>query len=172
MIQNKLPIFIINGVAQSGKDTFVQYLKDNYCNYIRNISTVDWVKHFCQIEYNINPNEKSLCNRAIWQNEKQSHKNYIFYNITNKINRYAHLIYFIHSREPEEIEKYKQTYKNCYSLFIDRPNIDIPDNISDELAYKSLVNYKYDIIINNDNDLEHFYKHINIFYNKYIKPII
>jgi len=144
-------IFILNGVNESGKNTFVDFINELTDKPTYHISTIDWVKKFCQIEYGMNPNEKTDVNRGIWHQEKMLHKNYIRYLIEKKIDSLSDLKYdniiFIDCREPEEIE-YLKDKLNAKTILIKKDKVVASNN-----ADQNVNNYKYDIIIENNGDI-------------------
>jgi len=150
-------IIIINGSGGCGKDTFIEYVIKHSEQSIYNISTVDWIKEFCKIQFSIDPSDKSLTNRAKWHEEKMHHSKFIFYEVCREIDKvfYNHEkgglldpIVFIHCRESKEISKFIENYKNCLTLLIRRDSIQIPDNFADQ----DVENYDYDIVIDNNEE--------------------
>ena len=138
-------IFVINGKAGSGKDTFVEYIDRIGYNAV-SISTVDVVKQAATLlgwdgvktpearkflsdlkdlstQFNEFP-YKDACKRA-----KSTNCEYVF----------------IHCREPEEIDKIKKEL-NCLSVYIDR---DVPGCDTNH-ADINVINYKYDIVVDNN----------------------
>lgn len=167
-------VCIINGKSRSGKDEFIKLVQKNFTtkksklvNGIINISTVDWIKKFCKIQHNIDPNNKSNKNRLIWHKEKLRHNKYIFHKITKKISLWQNYFYFIHSREIKDIQNYKKKYDNqCITLLIDNPNNNYNTNHNYDLNIK---NFNYDLIIKNDKSINHLEKKAIDFIDSYIK---
>ena len=61
------------------------------------------------------------------------------------------VVYFIHCREPKEIQKFLDKYgDNCVTLLVRRNNVNVPNNESD----KNVENFDYDYYIDNDGDKE------------------
>ena len=145
-------IFIINGSNESGKNTFVEMIdKHAKQTFVKYISSIDWVKEFCEIEYGVNPNDKTEKNRRLWHQEKQYHQKYIFYNIINQIDKLDdHYSVFLDIRETDEIEMYKFIYPEIITILIKNPNVVVADNYAD----KHVENYKYNKIINNNDSLD------------------
>lgn len=148
-------VIIINGVGGSGKDTFVKYCKDYLRNlYIKtfNLSTVDKVREAAKIlGWDGKKDEKSrkfLSDLKDISTEYNSGPfNYINEQIRKNLNE--NNVFFVHSREPEEIYKFKNYYnEKCLTLLIDR-GIEINSNHSD----KNVKKFKYDIIIENSGSL-------------------
>jgi len=153
-------IYIINGLPESGKDTFVDFVSTFVTT--KNISTIDWVKEFCYIEYGIVPTDKSLKNRAIWHREKMRHNNYIFKIICDQIyGLYYTDVCFIHCREAKNIEKFINYFNGSKSILIDRKSDNDVSNFGDSDVY----NYKYDIIIDNNNGFDSLKNNVVKFMN-------
>ena len=75
-------------------------------------------------------------------------------------------IYFIHCREPNEIQKFVDLYKeNCVTLLIPRNIKNIPNNESE----KNVQIYKYDYYIDNNKDEKNLEKEAVLFLLKIIK---
>ena len=114
------------------------------------MSTIDWIKEFCKVEYGIDPNDKSLVNRAKWHKEKMHHKNYVFKIICDEVdklnNKYNTI--FIHCREKEEIEKFVNKH-NAIAVLIKRDCIKPANNFAD----MNVNDYKYDLVIENNKDI-------------------
>lgn len=59
---------------------------------------------------------------------------------------------FIHCREPEEIKKLLNTIPDSKTILVKRPNNDYCKNNAADL---NVDNFKYNIVINNNSNLEH-----------------
>ena len=150
-------VFVLNGVARSGKDTFKEMLND-YTN-VFSISTVDGIKKAsrllgCSME-------KNDSNRLAWSELKQLANKYFNYSeqyITKKLKEFKSSNYYdimtIDIREPKEINY----FCGCYgfeSVLIKRDEVEnyIPNNQSD----LSVSDYdKYDYVLYNNGTLEEF----------------
>lgn len=160
-----MKIVIINGTAQTGKDKFVKIFKDKFQNLrVKNISSVDKVKIIAELAFGWNgkKDEKSrklLSDmKKVWSEYNDGPTKYIFEKIdidtkycleNNKLIK--NNVYFLHIREPEEIEKIKNKYGQiCTTLLIKKDNVLVPDNYSD----KSVYNYKYDYVVDNNGDFK------------------
>jgi len=146
-------VIIINGLPQSGKDTFVN-LCGNYAKVV-NFSSVDFVKDVA--EY------------AGWDGKKTD-KSRLFLSELKRLMAYLddipykkvkeavrdfrksdNELLFVHIREPEEISRAVKDF-NALSVFVSRAgNTQIVSNDSDKYvaSYNS-----YDFTLNNDSDLE------------------
>lgn len=154
-------IFIINGTGGSGKDSFIdfcqQYNKKDNIYYIYNISTIDPVKYAAKyLGWTGSKEEvdrKFLSDlKDLWINYNDGPFNYIKTYVNRIIEEnYDNLIIFIHCRESEEINKIKNEFQdNCSTILINKDGLKINSNKSDA----NVLDYKYDIIINNNGTTE------------------
>ena len=174
-------VFIINGSGGVGKDAFVEMIqtfefigknKNSTVRFknleIRNYSSVSKVKEIAKIiGWNGEKTErdrKFLSDLKLLTTEYNDMplndmKKYTrsFMN-SDDINR----ILFLHIREPEEIAKAVNEFKeyNVKTILIRRDSIKhITSNMADENVY----NYNYDIVINNNSTLEELRKKAECF---------
>lgn len=151
-LNNLGKIFIINGVGGSGKDTFVDFIINNCKKYIINVTSSDEIKRVAKIlGWNCKKDEKGRKFLSELMQLVRDYNDGIFNywcefigNNSNKNN-----ILFLHVREPNEIIKYVKKF-NCKTILVERQNIKVPDNISD----KGVMDYNYDIIIENSLGLK------------------
>lgn len=155
-------VVVINGFPRSGKDTFVKFCKKILGPFGHSISTVDFVKELaiqCGWDGIKSPeNRKFLSdlkdlltewNDVPWKKVEEE------YNcIKTKCFQYglndSDFFLFIHSREPEEIERFKEEY-GAVTVLVDRQEVKgEQSNHSDA----DVMNYSYDYIINNNSTLE------------------
>jgi len=157
-----MKVIIINGSARSGKDKFVNFFKKNYEHKCVNWSTIDEVKQISIEKFGWNGKKSDKARlflsemKRIWT----EFNNGPFLNMVNDISEHLgyqadkDVIYFIHCREPQEIQKFVNQYgDDCITILLERHDRRIPDNNSD----KNVKNYKYDYVINNNGvkkDLE------------------
>jgi hypothetical protein len=166
-----MKIVIINGSAETGKDKFVKIFKDKFENLrVKNISSVDKVKSVAEIAFGWNgkkddKSRKMLSDmKRVWSEFNDGPTKYVFEKIDidtkyciEKNKKLENNIYFLHIREPEEIDKVKNKYeKNCITLLIRKNTEYIPSNYSD----KNVENYKYDYIIENNGDIKELEKNV------------
>lgn len=164
-----MKIVIINGSAETGKDKFVKIFKDKFENLrVKNISSVDKVKSVAEIAFGWNgkkddKSRKMLSDmKRVWSEFNDGPTKYVFEKIDidtkyciEKNKKLENNIYFLHIREPGEIDKVKNKYeKNCITLLIRKNTEFIPSNYSD----KNVENYKYDYIIENNGDIKELEK--------------
>lgn len=175
-----MKIIIINGSSKAGKDKFVKLFKYEHDDLrVKNYSSIDKVKSIAEIAFGWNGKKDEKSRKMLsdikkaWSEFNNGPTNDIInkikidiqYSIDNKKDKEN--IYFVHIREPEEINKIKNIYKNeCITLLIKKDNNgDIPNNYSD----KNVDNYKYDIIIENNGNLDDLKSKVDDFYKKISK---
>ena len=158
-------IFIINGSGGVGKDSFIEILSENYWTLctVGNYSSVSKVKRIAkEIGWDGSKTERdrkflsdlklltTAYNDMPLNDMKEVAENFMYGK--NKIPR----MMFLHIREPEEIAKAVDAFKeyNAKTILVKRDSVKhITSNMADENVY----NYGYDIVINNNgtlNDLE------------------
>jgi hypothetical protein len=147
-------IIVINGTGGSGKDTFIDFCK----LYIPvfNTSTVDEVKIIATEFFNWNggkteKDRKMLSDlKALWGDYCDGPYQYIKNIIGDFYGTVEKGILFIHSREPEELDRFKKEF-GVLTLLIRNNRIEpILTNDSDA----NIENYKYDYIIDNNGNLK------------------
>lgn len=153
-------IVVINGVGGSGKDTFVFTVDDllkkiinpslfanDSVSIVKNISTIDCVKH-AAMRLGWKYSDKDDRSRKFLSEIKKlscAYNDMPYQDCRQKIYLGNYKICFVHCREPEEIQRFKDEFK-ATTLLITRHSVDIPDNSSD----RNVFNYEYDMYINND----------------------
>lgn len=163
-------VIIINGVQQSGKDTFVEFIT-NYCDMyecanVLNLSSVDPIKRTLEsFGWNGDKSEE-VRNiiagiKKIWSDAQNGPTMFMMNNIlqyhithTGEDN-----IVFCHIREPEEIKKLSDIINGMHvvgiklvSIFINRSgSIDMNSRKSDN--YEDISKYEYDVILHNNGAL-------------------
>ena len=170
-------VVIINGSNGVGKDTFINLCKESKIpnkGVIWNISTVDKVKTAAKIlGWN---GEKDEASRAALHEIKMISNKYFdssfLYVKKHTDNQlFENDIMFVHCREPEEITRFKKELTSesvkVLTLLIKREDSSVANNYADQ----SVNNYEYDIVIENNKDIEALrysaYKFLeNYIYNK------
>lgn len=168
-------VVIINGKPQSGKDTFCKYAQ-GYCDDDESantliISSVDPLKEMLtQLGWDGTKTDKIrdmlMDMKQLWVQNHDGPTMFLFNNILefHKACTGEDNIVFVHIREPEEIKKLVNALTGFESMGIDvisllvireggedTPNQPAETRRSDNEA---LINsYKYDVTINNDEDL-------------------
>lgn len=154
-------IVIINGMAQSGKDTFVGLVSKYYG--VMNYSSVDRVKGIAKLcGWNGLKDEKSRKFLSDLKKITTEYNDMSFNAIKDKIRFFYNsdkVILFLHVREPSEIEKITDCYHECKTLLVTRSQIeDITSNESDANVY----DYIYDYVICNDGTLQDLEESVKI----------
>lgn len=155
-----MKIVIVNGVGRTGKDQFVDFFKKNYKYKCVNWSTIDKVKKISKKNFGWNGEKTDDARlflseiKRVWSEfnngpfEDMNKKIYSHYSKLKKKEK-NNIIYFIHCREPQEIQKFVDKYgDSCITLLLKRDNIEVPNNNSD----KNVTNFNYDYIIDNNGD--------------------
>lgn len=70
------------------------------------------------------------------------------------------IIFFIHTREPKELQRFKDEF-GAKTLLIQRPSVE--NNEQSNHADKEVMNFNYDYIIDNDGTLEDLQKKADSF---------
>ena len=167
MKKYKGKVIIINGSGGTGKDQFVKFFRDKTTS-VYNKSTVDSVKQLASsMGWDGIKNDKSRKFISDLKDLWTNFNDFIFRDIIN----FCHLVdfentssfVFIHCREPDEIRRFKKYFKDdCITLLIRRPGFKITTNNGD----RNVENYKYDMIIDNNKDLNCLEKLAGEFRNK------
>lgn len=161
-------VVIISGKGGVGKSTFVQILKKY--EKISNVSIIDNVLKASDIligkqEEKTEKYRKFLSDLKTLTDEYND-SNYIY--IDNKVTEFFNSennILFIFSREPKDIEYFKNKY-NALTLLIKNNHVkDITSNIADAKVF----DYKYDYVI--ENNIDNFESEAIKFLN-YLKSMI
>ena len=161
-----MKIVVINGFPLSGKDTFVNFCIHNMSVLNKgmgfNLSTIDPIK---SIAINLGwDGLKTDKDRKFLSDLKKlltewndipykatySKMNTIYNRLINQKVPEDKIIFFVHSREPEEIKRFKEDF-GAKTLLVKKDNID--KEFSNE-SDKNVNNYEYDFIIENNGTLE------------------
>ena len=155
-------IFITNGMARCGKDTFAEFLNE----FVPTLkySSIDKVKDIARLcGWDGGKSEKD---RKFLHDLKMLTVDYSdmpFKAIGDKINEFIddskYKVLLIDIREPDEIEKVKVAF-NTKTILIENDRV---ENISSNFADASVFNYKYDYIVKNNGTLEEFRENIEVF---------
>lgn len=163
----KKHIFIVNGMARSGKDTFANFLKD--CANVIKISSVDRVK---LIAYKSGwDGGKTEKDRKFLSDLKcllTEYNDLPFKSISFQVELFKKNfnadVLLIDIREPEEIERAKKAF-GAKTILIKNDRV---PQISSNMADAGVYNYDYDIIIENNGTLEEFREKVKQFAEEYI----
>lgn len=154
-------IFIINGAARSGKDTFVETVREVSGIILHNISSVGNVKEAATIlGWDGKKDERG---RQFLSDLKDiSSKVYngpLSFMLANALCITQGLIFF-HIREPDEITELKKKCEehslDVSTILLKRPDITQFTNHADQ----NVENFEYDYIINNDGSIKKLKKQV------------
>lgn len=152
----------INGMPRSGKDTFVQmvmeFLPDGMC---KNISTVDFVKEIAKEAgwdgTKTPENRKFLSDLkdllAEWADipyRKIGMAYNLFQNLLDMHNIKMPGLMFVHTREPEEIRRFKEEF-GATTIIIRRGSVE--NIVHTNHADANVFDFEYDVEIDNNGDL-------------------
>lgn len=151
-------LWILNSVARSGKDTFVDIVKrymirNKIYRPVKNISSVDRVKEAALLlgwdGIKDNTGRKFLSDLKILSTENY---NGPFEYMTNRMEQaYDNSILFFHIRESTEIAYFKRCYPQTKTILIKRDVI-VPNNMADQ----NVNDYDYDYYVDNFLTLEYY----------------
>lgn len=160
-------VIVVNGSNQSGKDQFVEFFGKHYEFKSLNWSTIDKVKELASKNFGWNGKKTEEARKFLSEMKRiwSEFNNGPFIYMTKKIkSHYSKLskkdkytiIYFIHCREPQEIEKFKNKYKEkCITVLIKRDIRTEKNKIANNLSDMNVDNYSYDkIIMNTGNKMD------------------
>lgn len=160
--------FIINGCAESGKDTFIKLFAERYGNNPYTVFNYSSIDPFRAIPYNFGWNgEKTDEYRACLHYLKKASSfidNYpikYLHEMRNKHTKDTDVIFY-HIREPEEIEKFIDSLEvPPITILVARANDSIPDNPGDRKVW----DFSYDFIIENNTDLKQLKEAVETFHD-------
>jgi len=154
-------LIVVNGIAEHGKDSFVKYARRKFKGLTYNHSTVSTVKKAAKLFGADEDIHKGDAERRLWSDMKDAYTRYCdgpFREIINRVDEIDSLfpddpaLVFAHVREPEEIQKLKNHFKErCLTLVVTRDeNTHIPDNHADQCV----LDFEYDFQIKNNGTLQ------------------
>jgi hypothetical protein len=162
-------VFIINGSATSGKDTFVDFITNvSLSKPVFKISSVDRVKEAAKL-LGWNGVKDEIGRQFLVELKDLSTKFYdgpVAY-MEEQIDKGPDGIYFLMIREPEEITRFvaENEYMGIKTILVKRGDIKTFHNHAD----KNVSNYNYDFVIENNGTLEELEKKAALFYLKYCR---
>jgi len=166
-----MKVIVINGAARTGKDTIVEIVKRKADDHVVNMSTIDPVKEAMKcLGWDGSKTDQDRLFMAklkqLWIEIYNGPIEYIRYGINMKLALVDYkgdkdkVIYFVHCREPEEIQKLKDYFgEHCITLLIKRDGLDIPINGADDVVE----NYRYDHMIDNSGSIDDLGRSIDDF---------
>lgn len=170
-----MKIVIINGEARVGKDSFVHFCSQIEPYQIYNLSIIDAVKTAAAV-FDWDRKDKSESARRFLSDLKDSWARFNdgpYKTIEQRIKlikalneeKESNILIFIHSREPEDIQRFVQDY-NAQTLLIRRAAVEGPhQNHADADVYE----WNYDWIIENNGDLEELKESARSFIEEFMK---
>ena len=145
-------VYIINGVGGSGKSTFISILSELH-PLIKEISTVDKVKEVAKIAgWNGEKDDKGRRFLADIKDAMDAYDNLSWKNVDKIIEEDPNYIYFINARSNYDIDYFKQRW-NAKTILIERPGTPL---IFSNHADAGVYDYKYDIVIKNNGNIDDF----------------
>ena len=145
-------VVVINGIATVGKDKFIEFYEKHSPAKIINISTIDEVKSIAmKMGWDGTKDDKSRKFLSDLKDLWTEYNDGIFKSVVDYINKFHGVVIFVHCREPKEISKFKNKFKeNCVTLLVKRECIHVPDNHAD----REVENYEYDMTLFNNGTLQ------------------
>jgi len=162
-------LILINGANNSGKDQFVEFFAKHYKFKTVNLSTIDRVKELSEQYFGWNGKKTEEARKflaemkRIWAEFNNGPFLYTVKKIKSHLSKLNkknkdNIVYFVHCREPEEIQKFKDKYKDkCLAILLERKERPESKKIANNHADMGVDNYNYDVIISNNGskiDLE------------------
>lgn len=162
-------IILINGANRSGKDNFVEFFIKHYEFKATNMSTIDIIKEIAKKHFGWNGKKTDEARKflseikRIWAEYNNGPFNYMIEEINKHYKKLTkkdkqNFIYFIHCREPHEIQKFKDKYGDkCITVLLKRNERTDKNKIADNESDKNVDKYNYDRTIQNNGskiDLE------------------
>jgi len=155
---------VISGANNSGKDQFSDYFIKHYENKSISMSTIDRIKDLSTKYFGWNGKKTEESRKFLSEMKRiwSEYNNGPFLDMIKKINSHysklnkknkQNIVYFIHCREPNEIQKFKDKYgDNCKTILLKRDDRTISKSIANNDSDKNVDNYNYDLIIQNNGD--------------------
>ena len=157
-------VFITNGSAENGKDSFADFVGKYIPTY--KYSSIDLVKEMFEV-VGVTKDDKTEKKRKLWSDGKDlltAYDDIPFKDITSivadfKNNKIETEVLFIDIREPEEISRAVESFV-AETILVRKPDA---KKIESNHADRDVENYEYDYIIENDGTLEQLDKVAKIF---------
>lgn len=160
-------IFITNGMARCGKDTFAMFVSELLPTW--KYSSIDRVKYIAsQCGWNGGKTEKDRKFLSDLKVLTSEYSDMPFNSVSDKVNIFNSSddfqVMLIDIREPEEIEKAKIVF-GAKTILIKNDNV---EHIDSNMADANVYNYEYDYVIENNGTLEEFRETVRRFVEKHI----
>ena len=161
-------IYITNGMARCGKDTFAKFLNDIVPTL--KYSSIDKVKDIAKLcgwdGGKTEKDRKFLSDLKLLTTE---YSNMAFEAIKSKVNEFLedsqYVVMLIDIREPAEIEKAKTVF-GAKTILIENKNV---KTISSNMADANVFNYTYDYTVKNNGTLDDFRENVEEFVSTVIQ---
>ena len=161
-------IYITNGMARCGKDTFAKFLNDIVPTL--KYSSIDKVKDIAKLcgwdGGKTEKDRKFLSDLKLLTTE---YSNMAFEAIKSKVNEFLedsqYVVMLIDIREPAEIEKAKTAF-GAKTILIENKNV---KTISSNMADANVFNYTYDYTVKNNGTLDDFRENVKEFVSTVIQ---
>lgn len=161
-------IFITNGMARCGKDTFAKFLNEivptikySSIDKVKEIATLcGWKGEKTEIDRKFLSDLKVLTTEYYDMPFEEIKKNVIKFKEDN-VNK----IMLIDIREPEEIDRAKEIFK-AKTILVENKNVKY---ISSNMADANVFNYKYDYVVENNGTFDEFKENVRNFYKNCVK---
>lgn len=155
-------IFITNGMARSGKDTFAAFL--GHIVWVRKYSSIDRVKTIAfECGWDGGKTERDRKFLSDLKDLTTEYSDLAFKSIEQAVEIFTHdtfhEVMLIDIREPEEIERAKKAF-NAETILIYNKNVPI---INSNDADANVFNYVYDHVVYNNGTLDEFYEEVKKF---------
>jgi dephospho-CoA kinase len=163
----KKHIFIVNGMARSGKDTFAEILGTMVPTM--KYSSIDKVKGIATLcGWDGGKTEKDRKFLSDLKCLTTEYSDMPFRSISKKVesflDNYTHAVLLIDIREPKEIDRAKQAF-DAEAILIMNNRV---ENITSNMADANVYNYTYDYVIENNGTLDEFRENIKEFVNELV----
>ena len=165
-------IFIVNGTGGVGKTTFEKMVKEiaeSRGKEIAILSTIDMVKNYAAL-MGWDKTNKAAADRRFLSDLKDAltrWRDLPYKNRSQKIEQYSDAEYdalFIDCREPEEIKRFVKDF-NAITILVQRGEFIQLGNHADD----NVMNYQYDITIDNSRGLDELLQEATIFTEVWIE---
>lgn len=159
-----MKVILINGSNRTGKDKFVKIFSRLSGRKVFEISTVDHIKKIAKkLGWDGVKDDKG---RLFLVNLKKAcveYDNGPFNLVIKKIKKKQADVSFVHCREPEEINKFKEHYgDDLITVLMIKDDREVANNDSD----RNVKNYEYDYYIDNNGTVEDLEKNVAEFVEK------
>ena len=147
-------IFVTNGMARSGKDTFAALMNEFVPT--KKYSSIDYIKEIAKLcGWDGQKNERSRKFLSDLKVLTSQYNDLPFKMIQKQIQEFhknkKYNVLLIDIREPEEIRKLCYKYKDVKTILIKRSSV---KTITSNMADAGVFNYNYDFVIENNGTLD------------------